>query len=159
MGSTADDSPPSDFYNFMAQVFLWILLAGFLVLPSTFPNIQTIVKDSTTLTKVVHTVRNVPLLVIAFTLCGIGTFGLCLLWLKWWHKYAWLLSTIFIPGMFTGLSGVISTFVNIYGAQEGVHYGATTIATVAATGGCSVICGFLALIHAFLKRREARRGA
>jgi hypothetical protein len=61
MGSTADDSPPSDFYNFMAQVFLWILLAGFLVLPSTFPNIQTIVKDSTTLTKVVHTVRNVPL--------------------------------------------------------------------------------------------------
>jgi hypothetical protein len=95
-------------------------------------------------------------LVIAFTLCGIGTFGLCLLWLKWWHKYAWLLSTIFIPGMFSGLSGVISTFVGIYGSQQGVHYGATTIATIAATGGCSAICGFLSLIYAFLKRREER---
>ncbi|KAH9986115.1 hypothetical protein BJV77DRAFT_84067 [Russula vinacea] len=98
-------------------------------------------------------------LVIAFICCGIGTFGLCLLWWKWSHKYAWLLSTIFIPGMFSGLSGVISTFVGIYGAQQGVHYGRTTIATLAATGGCSVICGFLSLIYAFLKRREARLGA
>jgi hypothetical protein len=186
--TTTDDAPPHDFYNVMAQVFLWILLAGFLVLPSTFPNIQTIVKGSGTLTKVVHTARNVPLyvpsfplvplfpikeaspalyanvwnsinrLVIAFVCCGIGTFGLCLLWWKWSHKYAWLLSTIFIPGMFSGLSGVISTFVGIYGAQQGVHYSGTTIATVAATGGCSVICGFLSLIYAVLKRLKARRG-
>jgi hypothetical protein len=93
-------------------------------------------------------------LVIAFTCCVIGTIGLCSLWLKWPHKYAWLLSTIFIPGMFSGLSGVISTIVSIYGSQDGVQYGATTIATVAATGGCSVICGFLAAIHAILKYRE-----
>jgi hypothetical protein len=96
-------------------------------------------------------------LVIAFTCCVIGTIGLCVLWWRWSHKYAWLLSTIFIPGMFSGLSGVISTFVGIYGAQEGVHYGVTTIATVAATGGCSVICGFLAAIHVILKRRENAR--
>ncbi|KAF8463967.1 hypothetical protein DFH94DRAFT_857897 [Russula ochroleuca] len=141
----------------MAQVFLWILLAGFLILPSSFPNIQTIVKGSGTLTKVLHDVRNAPALVIAFTCCVIGTIGLCVLWWRWSHKYAWLLSTIFIPGMFSGLSGVISTFVGIYGAQEGVHYGVTTIATVAATGGCSVICGFLAAIHVILKRRENAR--
>ena len=60
--------------------------------------------------------------------------------------------------MFSGLSGVISTFIGIYGTQQGVHYSGTTIATVAATGGCSVICGFLSLIYAVLKRLKARRG-
>ena len=68
MTTTTDDSPPHDFNNVMAQVFLWILLAGFLVLPSTFPNIQTIVKGSGALTNVVHTVRNVPLYVPSFPL-------------------------------------------------------------------------------------------
>jgi hypothetical protein len=71
MTSKTDNSPPSDFYSIMAQVFLWILLAGFLVLPGTFPNIQTIVKGSDTLTGVVLTVRNVPLYVPSFPLVPI----------------------------------------------------------------------------------------
>jgi hypothetical protein len=68
MGLITDDAPPSDFYNIMAQVFLWILLAGFLILPSSFPNIQTIVKGSGTLTKVVNDVRNTPAYVPSFPL-------------------------------------------------------------------------------------------
>ena len=71
MTSKTDDSPPSDFYSIMAQVFLWILLAGFLVLPSTFPNIQTIMKSSDTLTGVMLTVRNVPLYVPSLPLVPI----------------------------------------------------------------------------------------
>jgi hypothetical protein len=44
---------------------------------------------------------------------------------------------------------LISTFVNLYGSdpQNGVHYGATTIATIAVTGGYAVICGFLTIIY------------
>jgi len=53
--------------------------------------------------------------------------------------------------MFNGLSGLISTFVNLYGSQDGVHYGATTIATIAATAGCAIICGFLTIIYAIKK--------
>ena len=74
MGLITDDAPPSDFYNIMAQVFLWILLAGFLILPTSFPNIQTIVKGSGTLTKVVHEVRNVPAYVPSFPLVSHSPF-------------------------------------------------------------------------------------
>jgi hypothetical protein len=101
--------------------------------------------------------------IIGFICCGIGTIGLCVLWWIWRRKYSWLLGSIFIPGVFHGLSGVIATFLSLYGVQNvcgglkhGVHYGPTTIATVAATGGCSVICFTLALIYGCLKRRERK---
>lgn len=61
--------------------------------------------------------------------------------------------------MFSGLSGLISTFVNLYGGPggpNGVHYGATTIATIATIGGYTVICGLLTLIYMF-KRRSVKR--
>jgi hypothetical protein len=47
---------------------MWIVLAGFLVLPSSFPNIQTILGDSNKLSKVVRVARNVPLYVPFFPL-------------------------------------------------------------------------------------------
>ncbi|KAN0114264.1 hypothetical protein V8E52_006914 [Russula decolorans] len=139
-------------FNVMTFVFMWIVLAGFLVLPSSFPKIQTILGDSNKLCKVVRVVRNIPLLVVGFTCCGVGTIGLCLLWWRWAYNYVWLLTRIFIPGMFIGLSGLISTFVNLYGSQDCVHYGATTIATITVTGGYAVICGLLTIIYT-IKRR------
>lgn len=53
--------------------------------------------------------------------------------------------------MFSGFSGLISTFVNLYGSQgpNGVHYGTTTIATIAAIGGYTVTCGLLTIIYSF----------
>jgi hypothetical protein len=137
-------------------------------------------------------------LVVGFTCSGIGALGLCVLWWRWSHNYIWLLTSIFIPGIFSGLSGLISTFVNLYGPQisfnssqiafngsqfingtqntcnnsqdssnssqnacngpqNGVHYGGTTIATIAACGGCSVICTFLTAIYSIRKRLVKRR--
>jgi hypothetical protein len=182
--------PISSWNSFFATVFLWILLAGFLILPSTFPNFETIVQNATknsTVNQVLHSVHNHALyvpyfflhlakmrlfllfirfyadlwdsiyrIIIAFTCCGIGTFGLCILWIRMRHNCVWLLNSIFIPGMFNGLSGLISTFVGIYGSQTGVSYGTTTIATLAATGGCAVICSGLGLIYWFKKRRVVR---
>jgi len=55
-------------FNVMTCVFMWIVLAGFLVLPSSFPNIQTILGDSNKLSKVVRVARNVPLYVPLFPL-------------------------------------------------------------------------------------------
>lgn len=48
-------------FNVMTCVFMWIVLAGFLVLPSSFPNIQTILGHSNELSKVVRVTRNIPL--------------------------------------------------------------------------------------------------
>lgn len=50
-------------FNVMTCFFSWIILAGFLVLPTSFPDIQTILADSNKLSKVVRVARNVPLYV------------------------------------------------------------------------------------------------
>jgi hypothetical protein len=55
-------------FNIMTCVSMWIVLAGFLVLPSSFPTIQTIVGDSNKLSEVVRVARNVPLYVPFFPL-------------------------------------------------------------------------------------------
>jgi len=83
--------------------------------------------------------------------CVVGGFGLFLLVVHHWGNYDWLVGNIFIPGMCDGLAGLISTLINIYGSGARVNYGATTIVTLAVTGGCTVICGFLAVICAVLK--------
>lgn len=81
---------------------------------------------------------------------------MCMLWWRWSHNYVWLLNSIFIPGTLNGLSGVISTFASIYGAQNGV-YGASSIATLAVTGSCTVICGFLTAIYSLWKLDKIKR--
>ncbi len=47
----------------VTSVFMWIVLAGFLMLPSSFPTIQTILWKSNELGKVVRFARNIPLYV------------------------------------------------------------------------------------------------
>ena len=83
--------------------------------------------------------------------CIFGGVGLLWVGLRNADNYVWLLSKIFIPGMFNGLSGLITTFVSIHNSKNGVHYGATTIGTLAATGACTIICGSLAVIYTVLK--------
>jgi hypothetical protein len=77
-------------------------------------------------------------------------------WWRWSHNYVWLLNSIFVPGMLNGLSGVISTFASIYGAQNGV-YGASSIATLAVTGGCTIICGIITTIYSLWKLNPVKR--
>ena len=66
-------------YNILAALFSWLMLAGFVVLPGTFTSL----KYSTTLSSskggeiVQKTVQNVPLLLIAGVMCGIGIVGTC----------------------------------------------------------------------------------
>ena len=59
---------PHIIYNILAWFFLWISLAGFLVLPSSFPQIEKFLNESGELTKVVQSTQNVPLWVLFFPL-------------------------------------------------------------------------------------------
>jgi len=100
-------------------------------------------------------------MIIAYACCGVGGLGMCILWLRWSHNYVWLLGNIFIPGLLNGLSGVLSTFVGIYATQNGT-YGPSSIATLAVTGACTVICAFLTAIYSFwkleaVKKKHARK--
>ena len=78
-----------------------------------------------------------------------------LLW-RWAHNYVRLLNSIFVPGTLNSLSGLVSTFASIYGAQNGV-YGASSIATLAVTGACTIICGLLTAIYSLWKLDRVKR--
>jgi hypothetical protein len=83
---------------------------------------------------------------LGISFCAVGSIGLlCLVW-GHWSKYDWLLNNVFIPGMSSGYAGLVSTLVKLYHSGIHVHYDATTIATLAVTGGFAVSCGILALI-------------
>jgi hypothetical protein len=52
---------PHNLFNILACIFMWIVLAGFLILPSSFPQIQKIASGSGELTKVVNFTHNIGL--------------------------------------------------------------------------------------------------
>jgi hypothetical protein len=95
-------------------------------------------------------------MVVAYVCCGVGVFGMCLLWIRWSHNYVWLLGNIFIPGLLNGLSGVLSTLVGIYATQDG-RYGPSSIATLAVTGACAIVCAFLTAIYSFWKLSSVKK--
>lgn len=92
-------------------------------------------------------------LAIGFTCCALGVLGLLVLGIAMYPNFIWLVKNIFLPGMFNGFAGLISTFVAIYASQDGVSYGPTTIAALVTTGTCSLICSVPVLIYA-IKNRE-----
>lgn len=87
-------------------------------------------------------------LVVGFTCCTIGGIGMCYLWWRERENYIFLAGSIFVPGWFSGIAGLISTFVSIYTRKNG-GYGASSIASIAVTGASTVICGLLAAIYSF----------
>ena len=95
-------------------------------------------------------------LVVGFTCCTVGGIGMCYLWWQESDNHVWLVGSIFVPGWFSGIAGLISTFVSIYTHKNG-GYGASSIASIAVTGASIVICGLVAAIYSFklwLLRRD-----
>lgn len=68
-------------YPASSGLFSWLLLAGFLISPSTFASLSDTHKLETgkISTYLMHAVRNIPLIVIATTMCVLGMSGLILL--------------------------------------------------------------------------------
>jgi len=143
-------------HNMLAQFFAWIVLAGFLFLPGSFGTLSKLQINNEAYKDVLSTLQNIPLLVVGFSCSALGGIGMCYLW--WHHRknYAWLVDSIFIPASFGGLSGLISTFVDIYANKNGA-YNAASIASVGVTGGCAVISGFLAVICSFWLLRRLKK--
>ncbi|KAI0292727.1 hypothetical protein BC826DRAFT_410326 [Russula brevipes] len=139
------------FHSILATFFTWLVRAGLIVLPNTFTTLEAI-GDSATGEMELPAERNLPLLCVAYGCSGVGGIGMCILWWRWSHNYVWLLRNIFIPGVMSGVSGVISTVADIYGTENG-SYSIASIAALAVTGACMVICGALSLLYMFWKLR------
>jgi hypothetical protein len=85
-------------WNIAAEAALWILLAGFLVIPGTFTSLErNEVLGTTALGRATQeAIQNLSLLVVAciFWLIGIGLTGY--LWSRFRHNYLWLINRIFL---------------------------------------------------------------
>lgn len=85
-------------YNLAAAVALWIILAGFTLIPGTFASL----KESDDLRYsqegqfIRDLVQNIPLLPLAGACYFAGITGLGMLWRKFKVNYIWLLTHIFV---------------------------------------------------------------
>lgn len=113
----------SPLHNILASVFVWILLAGYIVFPATFNSLQKTSYDDKANTRlkaeVLATARNLPLLYVAAAACGIGVLGCVWLWWKHRGNYVWVINRIFLPSLLNSVAGLVSTLVNVYSAQDG----------------------------------------
>ncbi|KAF8581882.1 hypothetical protein K439DRAFT_1392276 [Ramaria rubella] len=154
-------------HNLASSFFTWILLAGFVVLPATFTSIDDVQEDGRPQIEInlLRVVKNLPLFVVAGVCCAIGASGMLWLWKRWSDNYVWLINRIFMPGALNSLTGVVSTLVNVYGAQNGL-FSVTARVTIAVTSASCLICGMLTVYYASFKldrvkkqhRRELSRG-
>ena len=90
----------STIYNLLANLFTWLLLAGYMVLPGAFTSIR----NSRTLSDnagkagkvVVKAAQNIPLLWIGAFCCMLGASGMFWLGWLWEHNYVWLVNRILL---------------------------------------------------------------
>ncbi|KAI9728244.1 MAG: hypothetical protein M1834_007737 [Cirrosporium novae-zelandiae] len=124
--------------NILSSFCGWILLAGYLVFPSTFTSLtesEDDISGSSTTSQAAH--------VVIQTVKNIG-----LLWLAGCTDIR-----TFRPGFMNSVAGVISTLVNVYSAQGG-HFSITAKVTTGVTGGCTVVFVTLFAVYKFLFLRN-----
>lgn len=78
----------------------WLLLAGFIVFPGTFTNIEDIDLDNENVSGaerwLFDRIKNLPLLVVAGICSGIGAFGMILFWIRWKRNYILITENVFL---------------------------------------------------------------
>lgn len=94
------------FYNFLAGLFTWILLASFLIIPGTFTsfknseafkNIQDDDNKSSAIAKaILNSAANIGLLWLSGAFCVIGGLGCLFLWARWRKNYVWIVNKVFL---------------------------------------------------------------
>lgn len=87
------DNSISSYYFIFAGFCSWLLLAGFLVSPSTYASVQhtnALDKSGAVGKSIITAVRNVPLIYIASFACLGATVGLIWLWHRWRLNHIWI---------------------------------------------------------------------
>lgn len=87
-----------EMFNVLATIFLWTLLAGFVVFPGTFTSLRnTSSLNSSVPGRVVQrTIQNIPLLAVAAFFFVLGTAGIGWLWHQRRRHYLWLADKLFL---------------------------------------------------------------
>ena len=85
-------------FNLLAVFFLWVLLAGFVVFPATFPPLlrSSAVSSSSSGRLVQRAIQSVPLLVLGMVCFVLGTAGVAWLWRTRRREHLWLMDRLFL---------------------------------------------------------------
>ncbi|KAI1858300.1 uncharacterized protein JN550_012831 [Neoarthrinium moseri] len=129
------------YWTMATKVFVWLLLAGFIVFPSTFTSLSRSEALNHTLEgsePVSEALRNPPLLAIALLLFVVSTAAPGYIWWIWKGNYIWALNRIILPLLANSSLGLITTLLNISTAQDG-NWSATAITSTAITSFCLFI--------------------
>jgi len=141
-----------------AKFFTWILLLGFVILPSTFTRSQGSNQTQPTknaLQAAINHVSNIGLFAIGYSCCLLNGFAVLCLWRLNNDNPEWLFTNLFFAGLINAFSGLLTTFVNLYGVQGG-DLGVSTKSTLVLASSCTFIYLILTLIYA-RKRLQARK--
>ncbi|KAH6653445.1 hypothetical protein BKA67DRAFT_660064 [Truncatella angustata] len=120
------------YYAISPKVLNWTLLAGYIVLPSTFTTMNrseafnTMMEDNELVLKAF---QNPPLLGLALFLFIVSLIGLTCIWWVWKCNYIWLTNS---------LLGFSTTLLNVYAVRDGT-WSAIAIASITATSFCLLI--------------------
>jgi hypothetical protein len=151
--------------NFLAGLFTWLLLAGYVVFPGAFTLLHNThaVNELGELGKTVLTAAQKKALGLAAACCICRASGIGWLWRKCHANYIWLVYYLFLqvvisstfeawlltvlrPDLRNSLVGLINSLVNIYTAQDG-FWSVTAIVTTTVTGTCLVVMFVLYLVY------------
>ncbi|KAF1357984.1 hypothetical protein EJ07DRAFT_85113, partial [Lizonia empirigonia] len=138
-------------FNLLAVVFLWILLAGFVVFPATFPALlrSPVLGTSSSGRRVQRAVQSVPLLVFAIACFVVGMIGIAWLWRKRQREYLWLVDRLFLPGCLNALAGLIAAVINVYSARDG-HWSKPAMASSVLMGTCVLVFATVYAAYSFV---------
>uniref|UniRef100_A0A0B7KHX5 Uncharacterized protein n=1 Tax=Bionectria ochroleuca TaxID=29856 RepID=A0A0B7KHX5_BIOOC len=140
------------YYSTIAGLLSWMLLAGYLITPSTYASLT----DSEALNKagsigksLMTAVRNLPLLVLASALCIIATLGLIILWFRLRFNYIWIQRHVVTPVLLNSAMGFFSAMLNIY-TDQGGQWSITAIVTGSVIGSWLLCSAVLYILYYWL---------
>jgi hypothetical protein len=85
----------STFDDILASGYTWLLLAGFIVFPSTFLTLHTGTTGGVEGIIIERAIQHIPLLCIAGVCTITGALMICKLWVKRRTNYEWLIDHLF----------------------------------------------------------------
>lgn len=149
-------------HNILASFFGWLLLAGYVVFPGTFSSLSSSLDEDSSsaaeaeASRILNSVQNMPLLIIASVCCGIAIAGLLWLSFLWRKNYVWLLNRIYLPCATNSLAGLISSLVTVYTQKDGA-WSVMAKVTAAVEAGAFVVCGVLFAVNTLMLKIVKRR--
>ena len=152
-------------HHILASVFVWVLLAGFVVIPGSFTSAKR-KQDGDTVqvpvggaggSKLALTPANTAAMVVGLLCIVAGTFGSAWLALRWRRNYIWLLNKLYAPLILNALAGLLATVSSVYTQQAG-EWSTQAIITAIIEASVLVVSAILFFVYNLWLMKKVRGG-